>query len=84
MQNRDAVHLRKYLTGIVGNAPFGIITLSATHEVGIINVDAVNFLGHGASKPQNLIDIHFTQAFSQIPELLEVFNKIFLYFLTSQ
>jgi diguanylate cyclase (GGDEF)-like protein len=76
MQNRDAVHLRKYLTGIVGNAPFGIITLSATHEVGIINVDAVNFLGHGASKPQNLIDIHFTQAFSQIPELLEVFNKI--------
>jgi diguanylate cyclase (GGDEF)-like protein len=78
MHNVDTVHLRKYLTGIVGNAPFGIITLSVDHEVGIINIDALNLLGHRDSKPENLIDIHFTQAFSNVPELLEAYDRIII------
>jgi diguanylate cyclase (GGDEF)-like protein len=68
----------KYLTGIVGNSPFGIITLSVDQEVGIINADAVYLLGHGPGKPANFIDIHFTQVFSKSPELLEAYEKIII------
>jgi diguanylate cyclase (GGDEF)-like protein len=71
----DTVHLRKYLTGIIGNAPFGIITLSAQQEVGIINADAANLLGFRSIEPEKLIDMHFTHAFSKIPELLKAFDK---------
>lgn len=76
MHKDDTVHLRKFLTGIVGNAPFGIITLSAEQEVGIINSDAVNLLGYRSSKPGNLIDMHYTRAFSKIPELLKAYDRI--------
>lgn len=65
----ESVHLRKYLTGIIGNAPFGIVTLSAKHEVGIINSRATHFLGFGSDDPEALIDANYIDVFTHIPEL---------------
>ncbi|MCG7894049.1 MAG: EAL domain-containing protein [Candidatus Thiodiazotropha taylori] len=74
-RNEETVHLRKYLTGIVGNAPFGIVTLSTDHQVGIINRNAVYLLGHESSEPIDLIDTHSSIVFEHVPELLSAFQK---------
>jgi diguanylate cyclase (GGDEF)-like protein len=74
-KNDEAVHLRKYLTGIVGNAPFGIITLSSDQHVGIVNNNAVQLLGHYDSLPKDFIDTHTSIIFANIPQLLSVFKK---------
>jgi len=76
MPSEGVVHLRKYLTGIVGNAPFGILTMSASHEVGIINNNAMYLLGFKGIDPASLIDCHYEQVFIHVPELLEKFTEI--------
>ncbi|OUS28429.1 hypothetical protein A9Q99_12995 [Gammaproteobacteria bacterium 45_16_T64] len=72
----ETVHLRKYLTGIVGNAPFGIITLSSKNEVGIINADAVNFLGFPSSTPDNLLDLYYKNIFINLPSFFDVYEDL--------
>ncbi|MES9991269.1 MAG: EAL domain-containing protein [Candidatus Thiodiazotropha sp.] len=74
-QNEETVHLRKYLTGIVGNAPFGIVTLSSDRQVGIINRNAVHLLGHESLEPLDIVDTHSTIAFEHVPELLAAFQR---------
>jgi len=69
----DTTHLRKYLTGIIGNAPFGIITFSASHEVGIVNADAIKLLGFENSSPEDLIDTQYKYAFVNYPSVVEQF-----------
>ena len=72
----ETVHLRKYLTGIVGNAPFGIITLSSKNEVGIINSDAVSFLGFPSSTPDNLLDLYYKNIFINLPSFVDVYEHL--------
>jgi len=70
----SATHLRKYLVGIIGNAPFGIITFSVTHEVGIINNDAMKLLGFENSSPEDLIDSFYADVFINMPTAREQFS----------
>ena len=77
--DQDSVHLRKYLTGIVGNAPYGIVTLSTTKQVGMINLNAVRLLGHGDKSPNEFLDLPAAEIFSHIPELMEIFDQISIY-----
>jgi len=72
----DATHLRKYLTGIIGNAPFGIITFSVCHEVGIINSDALKLLGFENSSPNHLVDATYKDVFINIPAIIDIFSKL--------
>ena len=74
--SEEGVHLRKYLTGIIGNAPFGIVTLSAKQEVGIVNSDAVQLLGFKGKVPGDLIDLNYDEVFANIPELLNTFEGL--------
>jgi len=72
----ESVHLRKYLTGIVGNAPFGIVTMSANNEVGIINDNAIHLLGFKSLNPEDLVDCSYEEVFFHIPRLLNGFNDL--------
>jgi len=72
----ETIHLRKYLTGIIGNAPFGIITFSVNHEVGIINADAIKLLGFENSKPEDLIDANYKDAFINVPAIISKFDRL--------
>lgn len=71
----ETTHLRKYLTGIIGNAPFGIITFSVNYEVGIVNAEAIQLLGFENSKPDDLIDVNFKDVFINIPEIIAIFQS---------
>ncbi|SFC99124.1 sensor domain-containing protein [Pseudoalteromonas denitrificans] len=72
----DTTHLRKYLTGIIGNAPFGIVTFSVNHEVGIINSDAIKLLGFENSNPEDLIDSQYKDAFVNYPSIVSEFQSL--------
>ncbi len=72
----EGVHLRKYLTGIIGNAPFGIVTLSVDLEVGIINANAVQLLGFKNRQPESLVDCKHESLLAHAPKLLDEFNQI--------
>ncbi len=67
----DAVHLRKILEGIVGNAPFGIVTLSSGHEVGILNRIASELLGFVNGPLDDLVDNDVGYLFARLPEVTE-------------
>ncbi|MCW3172628.1 putative bifunctional diguanylate cyclase/phosphodiesterase [Shewanella subflava] len=71
----ESVHLRKYLIGIIGNAPFGIITLSVDGEIGMINAEAVTLLGFNNTAPSKLIDLNYADAFIHISELADGYHK---------
>ncbi len=75
-KSEETVHLRKYLTGIIGSAPFGVVTMSANHEVGIINRNAVELLGFSGREPHELIDRGYRDAFANIPELLDTYCQL--------
>ena len=72
----ETTHSRKYLTGIIGNAPFGIITFSVNHEVGIINADAIKLLGFENSEPDDLIDASYKDAFVNVPKIIYLFQNL--------
>jgi len=72
----EATHLRKYLTGIIGNAPFGIVTFSVNHEVGIINADAMKLLGFENSKPDDLVDANYNDTFINAPSVIATFERL--------
>jgi len=72
----ETTHLRKYLTGIIGNAPFGIITFSVNHEVGIINAEAIKLLGFENSNPEDLIDASYNDTFVNTSTMLKKFQAL--------
>jgi len=72
----ESTHLRKYLTGIIGNAPFGIVTFSVNHEVGIINADAMKLLGFENSNPDDLIDADYNDTFINAPSVIAIFERL--------
>jgi len=74
--HNETTHLRKYLTGIIGNAPFGIITLSVNHEVGIINAQAIALLGFGKTKPSDVIDSDFKDIFIHSSLITNEYNRL--------
>ena len=67
----DAVNLRKLLEGIVGNAPFGIVTLSSGHEVGILNRVATELLGFVDDPLEDLVDSQVGYLFARLPQVIE-------------
>ncbi|ABZ77205.1 diguanylate cyclase/phosphodiesterase [Shewanella halifaxensis HAW-EB4] len=71
---QQTVALRQYLTGIIGNAPFGILTISEEMEISIINADAIKLLGLPLSDLADMVDIPYSEAFVNIPELQENFE----------
>jgi len=71
---QQSVELRQYLTGIIGNAPFGILTLSEEMEVSIINVDAIKFLGLPEAELPKMVDVLYSEVFANLPELKEHFD----------
>ncbi|WP_051640641.1 EAL domain-containing protein [Thiomicrorhabdus sp. Milos-T2] len=71
----NVVHLQKFLTGIMSNVPFGIITFSEDYEVGIINENAVNSLGFEDSTPKDLVDKNYKDVFCNIDELLSTYTS---------
>ncbi len=71
----ETTHLRKYLTGIIGNSPFGIITFSVNHEVGIVNAEAMKLLGFENSEPDSLIDCSYEDVFINTPLVVNKFNE---------
>ncbi|MGF1720857.1 EAL domain-containing protein [Vibrio kyushuensis] len=72
---QQTIALRQCLTGIIGNAPFGVLTISNEMEVSIINADAIRLLGLPPSKITEMVDIPYSEAFINIPELKECFEE---------
>jgi len=68
-------NLRESLMGIVGNAPFGILTLSNDLEVTIINAIALELLGFDDMKPSQMVDQPYRTIFSKVEDLAERFEK---------
>jgi len=56
MSKKQISNLRESLMGVVGNSPFGILTLSKDLEVSIINSYAIELLGFKNTKPSSFID----------------------------
>jgi hypothetical protein len=69
MKDQQSIAVRQLLTGIVGNAPLGILTLSLNHEVSMINAEAVRLLGFAQSPPEKLLDKPYHKAFIHTPEM---------------
>jgi len=79
-QHDQSVALHQYLTSIIGNTPFGVLTLSDDYEVSIINTFATKMLNFPEATPAELIDQPYTVAFQHAPSILEEFdNKIISY-----
>jgi len=75
MKKRQISNLRESLMGIVGNSPFGIITLSKDLEVCIINSYAIELLGFKNAKPSSKIDKSYKELFANIEDLTYRFEK---------
>lgn len=67
----EAINLRKLLEGVVGNSPFGIVTLSSGHEVGILNRVAKELLGFRDDSLEDLVDSPVEFLFARLPEVTE-------------
>jgi len=72
----ETAHIRKYLSSIMGKVPFGVITLSINHEVGVINADAIKLLGFVNSRPEDFIDTRLSDVFSNITAVINAYEKL--------
>jgi len=65
------------LTSIIGTIPFGLLTLSETHHVAIINRHAVKLLGfNDSTNPNDLIDLPYQEVFQYITELEDHYYRL--------
>jgi diguanylate cyclase (GGDEF)-like protein len=62
--------LRQFLTGIIGESPFGVVTLTPELEVSAINGKAAELLGFDCG-PDQLIDNHFIKLFGHCTPIYE-------------
>lgn len=62
--------LRQFLTGIIGESPYGVVTLTPELEVSAINGQAVGLLGFKEG-PNKLIDVEYSHLFSHVEPIHE-------------
>ncbi|KTD91778.1 MULTISPECIES: EAL domain-containing protein [unclassified Pseudoalteromonas] len=68
--------LHEQLTGIISAIPFGVVVLSDSHEIEIINASATQFLGLTSQSPSDVIDQNYKDSFMNIPVLVDKYENL--------
>lgn len=70
--------LRQQLSSIVSAVPFGIIVISESLEIEIINATALKYFDAAEQAPSNLIDRNYDVILSQVPSVMDRYEKLIL------
>ena len=65
----DTSQIRNYLVSIIGNAPYGIMTIALDGTIAVVNEQAIELLGLKNTKPVKLIDTNIADTVKLVPEL---------------
>lgn len=78
MNNRlsQITTIHQQLSGIVAAIPFGVIVLSDSHEIDIINSTALLYLGVKNKSPSDIIDQDYKEALSYVSHIVDQYENI--------
>ncbi|CAH9052597.1 hypothetical protein PSECIP111951_00653 [Pseudoalteromonas holothuriae] len=68
--------LRQQLSSIVAAIPFGVVVLSDSHEVEIINSSALDYIGIDDKTPSDIIDKDYQDTLSYVPQIIDKYENL--------
>jgi len=67
--------LRQFLAGILGESPFGIVTISPKLEITAVNEKAITYI-EGSSEPKQFIDKPYTTLFNSCQPIVKAVKRL--------
>ncbi|MEN4054029.1 HAMP domain-containing sensor histidine kinase [Sulfurimonas sp. NWX79] len=77
-QSNQSLALHQYLSGIITNIPYGVLTISKNLEISMINSNMLDILEVKKKDLNEYLDNNYEKLFVALPEIIDIYQKKFI------